>query len=199
MTSSLTPGGIGPSSAGLPSRSKRAGVRCPGPRLPRAGRVGPLPRPTRPERRRRGDDRPGALTALRYGGSMTNHPQYRWKSMIGPRDRRPPHEGTWYAHSTNGWGIFDFLNFGEAAGLVARSPPSTPTRPPADLVDFVEYANGPARLAEWGRKRACSTAIRRLTGLKHLEIGNEEAVNDDVLARKFRADRRGRSGPRTRT
>ena len=39
--------------------------------------------------------------------------------MIGPRDRRPTHAGHWYAHSTNGWGIFDFLAFCEAARFVA--------------------------------------------------------------------------------
>ena len=59
------------------------------------------------------------ITVLRYGGSMINHPQYRWKEMIGPRDRRPTHAGTWYPFSTNGWGIFDFLNFCEAAGILA--------------------------------------------------------------------------------
>lgn len=34
------------------------------------------------------------ITVLRYGGSMVNHAEYRWKKMIGPRDRRPPHRGT---------------------------------------------------------------------------------------------------------
>lgn len=58
------------------------------------------------------------LTVLRYGGSMVNHAEYRWKKMIGPRDRRPPSRGTWYAQSSNGWGIFDFLNFCEAAGFL---------------------------------------------------------------------------------
>src|SRR5262249_38953521 len=51
------------------------------------------------------------ITVLRYGGSMINHPAYRWKNMIGPRDRRPPTAGTWYPYSSNGWGIFDFLDF----------------------------------------------------------------------------------------
>src|SRR5262249_34160166 len=59
------------------------------------------------------------ITVLRYGGSMINHPEYRWKKMLGPRDRRPPHKGTWYPYSTNGWGILDFLDFCEAAGFLA--------------------------------------------------------------------------------
>ncbi len=36
------------------------------------------------------------ITVLRYGGSMVNHAEYRWKKMIGSRDRRPPYTGTWY-------------------------------------------------------------------------------------------------------
>lgn len=31
------------------------------------------------------------ITMLRYGGSMVNSPEYRWKKMIGPRERRPPY------------------------------------------------------------------------------------------------------------
>ena len=33
------------------------------------------------------------ITVLRYGGSMVNNAEYRWKKMIGPRDRRPPYRG----------------------------------------------------------------------------------------------------------
>src|SRR5579859_2387137 len=31
------------------------------------------------------------ITVLRYGGSMVNAAGYRWKKMIGSRDRRPPY------------------------------------------------------------------------------------------------------------
>jgi hypothetical protein len=58
------------------------------------------------------------LTVLRYGGSMVNHSEYRWKKMIGPRDHRPPCPGTWYPYSSNGWGIPDFLNFCGAVGFL---------------------------------------------------------------------------------
>jgi alpha-L-arabinofuranosidase len=40
---------------------------------------------------------------LRYGGSMVNNDGYKWKKMIGPRDRRPPYAGHWYRYSSNGW------------------------------------------------------------------------------------------------
>ena len=59
------------------------------------------------------------ITVLRQGGCMANASEYRWKKMIGPREKRPPYTGWWYPHSSNGWGIFDFLNFCEAAGFLA--------------------------------------------------------------------------------
>jgi alpha-L-arabinofuranosidase len=122
------------------------------------------------------------ITMLRYGGSMVNHPEYRWKNMIGPRDRRPPTGGLWYPYSSNGWGIFDFLNVCEAAGFLAI-PAVHMGETPQDMADFVEYVNGPAD-SPWGRKRAADghPAPYRL---KHVELGNEEAVNEDYWA-KFR-------------
>jgi alpha-L-arabinofuranosidase len=72
--------------------------------------------------------------------------------MIGPRDRRPPYKGYWYPHSSNGWGIFDFLDLCEAAGFLPVVDLNM-DETPQDLADFVEYANGPAG-SEWGRRRA---------------------------------------------
>ncbi len=118
---------------------------------------------------------------LRYGGSMVNHPEYRWKTMIGPRDRRPPTAGTWYAYSSNGWGIFDFLNFCEAAGFPGI-PAVNMGESPQDMADFVEYANGPAG-SPWGRRRAADGHPEPYR-LKHVELGNEEAVNESYW-RKF--------------
>jgi alpha-L-arabinofuranosidase len=120
------------------------------------------------------------LTVLRYGGSMVNAPEYRWKKMIGPRDRRPPYHGTWYPYSSNGWGILDFLDFCEAAGFLAI-PALHMDETPQDLADFVEYVNGPAD-SPWGRKRATDghpTPYR----LKYVELGNEEAVDEEYWKR----------------
>jgi alpha-L-arabinofuranosidase len=122
------------------------------------------------------------LTVLRYGGSMVNHAEYRWKKMIGPRDRRPPSQGTWYPQSSNGWGIFDFLNFCEAAGLLGI-PAVNMDETPSDMADFMEYADGSAK-SEWGRRRAAD-GHRAPYGLKYLELGNEEAVNEDYW-KKFK-------------
>jgi alpha-L-arabinofuranosidase len=116
------------------------------------------------------------LTVLRQGGCMVNAPEYRWKKMIGPRDRRPPYVGFWYPHSSNGWGIFDFLNFCEAAGILGV-PDVNMGETPQDMADFVEYVNGPAD-SPWGKKRAADGHPRPY-GLKYVELGNEEHVNDD--------------------
>ncbi|HTU23508.1 MAG TPA: alpha-L-arabinofuranosidase C-terminal domain-containing protein [Gemmataceae bacterium] len=122
----------------------------------------------------------GGLTVLRYGGSMVNAPEYRWKKMIGPRDRRPPYRGWWYPHSSNGWGVVDFLAFCEAADILAI-PAFHMDETPADMADFIEYVNGPAD-SPWGRKRAADGHPKpyRLT---HLELGNEEAVDEEYWRR----------------
>ncbi len=119
------------------------------------------------------------ITVLRYGGSMINHPEYRWKNMIGPRDRRPPYRGTWYPHSTNGWGILDFLDFCEAAGFLAV-PTFNMGETPQDLADFIEYAKGDAD-TEWGRRRV-EDGHPEPYRLNHLQLGNEERVDEQYAA-----------------
>jgi hypothetical protein len=122
------------------------------------------------------------LTVLRYGGSMVNHPEYRWKKMLGPRDRRPPSQGTWYRYSTNGWGILDFLDLSEAAGFLAI-PDFNMGESPQDLADFVEYVNGAAD-TPWGRRRA-EDGHPQPYSLRYLELGNEERV-DEAYFNRFR-------------
>ncbi len=123
------------------------------------------------------------VTAVRYGGSMVNSDQYRWKKMTGDRDHRPPYRGLWYPYSSNGWGIADFLNLCDAAGFMPV-PDFNLDESPADMVDFLEYANGPAD-SPWGAKRAADghpTPYR----LSHIELGNEERV-DEKYFKKFEA------------
>jgi hypothetical protein len=122
------------------------------------------------------------ITVLRYGGSMINHPEYRWKKMIGPRDRRPPYQGTWYPYSSNGWGILDFLNFCEAAGFLGI-PAFNMDETAQDLADFIEYANGPAT-STWGGRRAADGHPAPYK-LRYLELGNEERV-DETYFKKFK-------------
>lgn len=120
------------------------------------------------------------LTVLRYGGSMVNAQGYRWKSMIGDRDRRPQYRGTWYADSTNGFGIEEFVQFCRAAGfecVFAINIEETP----ADAADLVEYLNGPAT-TPWGRRRA-ENGHPEPYHVKYIEIGNEETTNAHYLER----------------
>ncbi len=116
------------------------------------------------------------ITVLRQGGSMVNAAEYRWKKMIGPREHRPPYAGWWYPHSSNGWGIFDFLNFCEAAGFLGI-PDVNIGETPQDMADFIEYVNGPAD-SEWGCRRAADGHPKPYR-LKHLQIGNEEKVDEN--------------------
>ena len=123
------------------------------------------------------------VTVLRYGGSMVNHAEYRWKKMIGPRDRRPPHNNTWYPYSSNGWGIPDFLNLCEAAGFEAI-PAFCMDESPTDMADFIRYAKGTAD-SEWGKRRA-QDGHPKPYPLRYLQLGNEERV-DEAYFKKFKA------------
>jgi hypothetical protein len=120
------------------------------------------------------------LTVLRYGGSMVNNGGYRWKKMIGPRDRRPPYAGTWYRYSSNGWGILDFMDFCEAAGF-QYVPAFEMGETPQDMADFIEYARGPADSA-WGRRRVADGHPQPYR-LRYLELGNEERVDENYFTR----------------
>jgi hypothetical protein len=123
------------------------------------------------------------ITVLRYGGSMVNCDGYKWKNMIGPRDRRAPYSGTWYRYSSNGWGISDFMDFCEAAGF-EYIPDFNIGETPQDMADFIEYAKGAAD-TEWGRRRVADGHLRPYH-LRYLELGNEERV-DEKYADKFEA------------
>jgi hypothetical protein len=123
------------------------------------------------------------ITVLRYGGSMVNNGEYRWKKMIGPRDRRPPYTGFWYRYSSNGWGIVDFMDFCESAGF-EYVPAFDINESPLDLSHLIEYARGPAD-STWGHKRV-SDGHPKPYRLPYIELGNEERV-DEQYAAKFEA------------
>ena len=118
------------------------------------------------------------VTILRYGGSMVNNQEYRWKKMIGPRAQRPPYEGQWYPHASDGWGIFDFLNLCEAAGITGI-PDLNINESPNDMADFMDYLNGAAD-SEWGKKRVADGHPAPYH-LKYIELGNEERVDDNYF------------------
>jgi len=124
------------------------------------------------------------VKVIRYDGSMVSGAVdgnlYKWKEMIGPRDLRKPYAGSFNPYSTNGFGIIDFLNFAEAAGVMAV-PGIRIDETPEDMADFVEYVNGPAS-SKWGSRRVADghPAPYNLT---HLEIGNEHQMDDAYVER----------------
>jgi len=118
-------------------------------------------------------------TVLRYGGSAILSDDYRWKHMVGPRELRPAMKNIWYAHESNGFGIFDFLNLTEAAGMLGI-PTLNIGETPADMADFVEYVNGDVT-STWGAKRAADGHPAPY-GLHRIELGNEQLIDDNYAA-----------------
>jgi alpha-L-arabinofuranosidase len=115
------------------------------------------------------------LTFLRYGGTMVNVPGYRFKNMTGNRDCRPPYKGHWYAYSTNGFGIEEFLQLCEAAGFVPSFAVNI-DEDPQDMADMIEYLNGSAT-SKWGAMRAANGHPAPYN-VKYIEIGNEEVIRN---------------------
>ena len=62
-------------------------------------------------------------TVQRFGGSMVNANEYRWKRFRGPFYQRPPYSGEWYGRGAEvqspGWRLFEFLEFCEATRMKA--------------------------------------------------------------------------------
>ncbi len=123
------------------------------------------------------------ITIMRYGGSLVYAEGYRWTNMLGSRELRPPYNGLWYPYSTDGWGIFDFLNFCEAAGIPGI-PDLNINETPQDMVNFLEYANGSTNTT-WGAKRMADGHPQPYN-VRHIELGNEERM-DDTYYQKFQA------------
>ena len=180
----LTPNAADQITAGLLWKLKRPGSVGAGPRVPSARRMGTIQAAypcaaTSPRGSSIRESR--SCRFRRVDGQQPG--KYRWKKMIGPRDRRPPYAGFWYRHSTNGWGIIDFMDFCEAAGF-EYVPAFDVNESPQDLADFIEYAKGPAD-STWGQKRVADGHPKPYR-LSYIELGNEERV-DDKYAAKFEA------------
>ena len=124
------------------------------------------------------------VTVMRYDGSMVNRcPQgelYKWKEMIGPRDLRKPYKGWFNHYATHGFGVVEFTAFCRAADILAI-PGLRIDETPEDMAGFVEYMNGPAD-SEWGKRRA-QDGYPQPFGLTHIEIGNEERLDEHYCER----------------
>jgi alpha-L-arabinofuranosidase len=135
------------------------------------------------------------INFLRHGGSMVtckkaffsdkNLPtHYRWQDMIGLRDLRPiNNEGFWYKWFSNGWGIFEFLQLCENAGIEPLVDLNLFNDTAASIADFMDYLQGPVSTL-YGAKRA-EDGHPAPYRLKYLQLGNENAINQ-VYVDKFK-------------
>lgn len=113
------------------------------------------------------------LTMLRYGGSMVNAPDYKFASMRGERSEREPYAGQWYHHSTNGFGIIEFVEFASAMGYELSFAVNINDDPQV-MAEMIEYFNGDTS-TKWGKQRA-QDGHPKPYGIKYIEIGNEETL-----------------------
>jgi alpha-L-arabinofuranosidase len=112
---------------------------------------------------------------------------YRWKKTLGDYTERSSHWTLWHYRTTNGLGYHEYLQFAEDMGMemmfVVNCGLTCQGRPGElvpldeldewvqDMLDAVEYANGPAD-SKWGAIRARNGHPEPF-GLKYIEIGNE--------------------------
>ena len=76
------------------------------------------------------------IRVLRFNGGMIEVPGYRWRNLRGPRDERPPYDGFYDRYCSGGFGPFEAVAFGAAAGLPVV-PALNLDETPEDVADFV--------------------------------------------------------------
>ncbi|MGV3617405.1 MAG: alpha-L-arabinofuranosidase C-terminal domain-containing protein [Fimbriimonas sp.] len=140
-----------------------------------------------------------------HGGGHGLSGMYNWKKTVGPVETRRAQPNSWGYHQSAGIGYFEYFQFCEDIG--AKPLPVVPAAvscqntdhnwgkgqeglPMADMkayiqdvLDLVEYANGPAS-SKWGRLRAAAGHPKPFN-LEYLAIGNEEAITP-VFETRFR-------------
>jgi len=133
---------------------------------------------------------------LAHGDGLGN--MYRWKNTIGPVEQRLEQRNIWNYHQSVGLGYFEFFQFCEdigakplpviAAGVCCQNsggtwrigsigqkglPLDELNAWTQDILDLIEYANGPAT-STWGAKRAAAGHPEPFH-LEYIGIGNEDA------------------------
>ena len=138
---------------------------------------------------------------LVHGGGIRRY--YDWKETVGPVEERRARRNSWGYHQTMGLGYFEYFQFCEdigakplpvvTAGVCCQHAGSSPGRGqeglpmeemPAyiqDVLDLVEWANGPAT-SKWGAKRAAAGHPEPF-GLKYLGVGNEDEITPSFKER----------------
>ena len=122
-------------------------------------------------------------TLVRFGGSVCDPGEYRWKNGIGDRDLRVPFPNkVWGRLDPNDVGIDEFCQFCEVTGVEPLICLSF-SDGPQNAADLVEYCNGDARTG-WGAKRAANGHPAPY-GVKYWQIGNEISGDDDNYVNRF--------------
>lgn len=139
---------------------------------------------------------PGGCVAHGYG--LDNI--YHWKQTIGPREARQGMPNTWGYRQSMRIGYHEYFLLCElleaspmpvvAAGVCCQNVPGGPQAIPQqrmpqyiqDVLDLIEYANGPAD-SRWGAVRAAAGHPEPF-GLRYLGLGNEDVV-DEVFEDRF--------------
>ncbi len=120
---------------------------------------------------------------VRFGGSVCDPGEYRWKNGIGDRDLRTPFPNkVWGRLDSNDVGIDEFCQFCELTGVEPLICLSF-SDGPQNAADLVEYCNGGAS-SMWGGKRAANghSAPYRV---KYWQVGNEISGDDDNYVGRF--------------
>lgn len=141
---------------------------------------------------------------LTHGDGLDNI--YDWKKTVGPLEQRKGQRNIWNYHQTAGLGYFEYFQFCEdigakplpvvAAGVSCQNSGGTwkigstgqQCLPIADMqaytqdvLDLVEYANGPVS-SPWGAKRAAAGHPKPF-GLTYVGIGNEDKQTPEFRER----------------
>ena len=142
---------------------------------------------------------------LSHGDGINNI--YQWKNTIGPIERRKAQRNIWGYHQTTGLGYFEYFQFCEdigskplpvvAAGVSCQNsgayqngkwgqgqqsiPLANMDEYIQDVLDLVEYANGPVT-STWGAKRAAAGHPKPFN-LQYLGVGNEDHITPEFELR----------------
>jgi alpha-N-arabinofuranosidase len=120
---------------------------------------------------------------VRFGGSVCDPGQYRWKNGIGDRDLRTPFPNkVWGRLDPNDVGVDEFCQFCEVTGVAPLICLSF-SDGPQNAADLVEYCNGGAQTG-WGAKRAANGHPAPY-GVKYWQIGNEISGDDENYLGQF--------------
>lgn len=138
---------------------------------------------------------------LAHGDGINNI--YHWKNTIGPVERRKGQRNIWNYHQTAGLGYFEYFQFCEdigakplpvvAAGVSCQNsfqqwgvgqqciPLANMDEYIQDVLDLVEYANGPVT-SFWGAKRVAAGHPKPFN-LQYLGVGNEDRITSEFRQR----------------